>query len=169
MQETWKTQVQSLDREDPLEEGIVTLPAFLPGEAHGQRSGGLQSTALPRVRHDWSNLAAAASHPNGCDVVSHRGFNLCFPGDRWYWAFSHRLLELCMVKIHSFSNVPCQVGYRAAKWGAAISCRFVLCACSLLDSEFQSMWSKEPICKQIHNNSVTHWHQWQVTVLGTCF
>ena len=26
------------DQEDPLEEGTATIPVFLPGEAHGQRS-----------------------------------------------------------------------------------------------------------------------------------
>ena len=35
MQETW---VQPLGWEDPLEEGMATLPVFLPGEPHGQRS-----------------------------------------------------------------------------------------------------------------------------------
>jgi len=33
--ETW---VQSLDQEDPLEEGMATHSHFLPGEYHGQRS-----------------------------------------------------------------------------------------------------------------------------------
>ena len=35
MQETW---VQPLGWEDPLEEGMATLPVFVPGEPHGQRS-----------------------------------------------------------------------------------------------------------------------------------
>ena len=35
MQETW---VQSLGREDPLEEEMVTTPVFLSGELHGQKS-----------------------------------------------------------------------------------------------------------------------------------
>ena len=35
VQETW---VGSLGWEDPLEEGIVTTPAFFPGEPHGQQS-----------------------------------------------------------------------------------------------------------------------------------
>ena len=35
MQETW---VQSLGREDPLEEEMVTTPVFLSGESHGQKS-----------------------------------------------------------------------------------------------------------------------------------
>ena len=35
MRETW---VQTLNREDPLEESIQPTPVFLPGESHGQRS-----------------------------------------------------------------------------------------------------------------------------------
>ena len=35
MQETW---VQSLGREDLLEEGMEPTPVFLPEESHGQRS-----------------------------------------------------------------------------------------------------------------------------------
>ena len=35
MQETW---VQSLGWEDPLEKEWQPIPAFLPGEVHGQRS-----------------------------------------------------------------------------------------------------------------------------------
>ena len=38
MQETWEMQVLSLGREDPLEKGMATIPVFLPGEFHGQRS-----------------------------------------------------------------------------------------------------------------------------------
>ena len=38
MQETQEMQVQSLDQEDPLEEGVATHPVFLPGESHGHRS-----------------------------------------------------------------------------------------------------------------------------------
>ena len=33
-----ETQVQSLGCEDPLEKEMVTTPAFLPRESHGQRS-----------------------------------------------------------------------------------------------------------------------------------
>ena len=33
-----ETQVRSLGREDPLEEGIATVPVFLPGEFHGESS-----------------------------------------------------------------------------------------------------------------------------------
>ena len=33
-----ETRVQSLGREDPLEKEMATIPVFLPGEFHGQRS-----------------------------------------------------------------------------------------------------------------------------------
>ena len=38
MQEAWEPQIQSLSREDPLEEAMVTIPVFLPRQSHGQRS-----------------------------------------------------------------------------------------------------------------------------------
>ena len=38
MQETQETWVQSLGREDPLEEGMQATPVLLPGESHRQRS-----------------------------------------------------------------------------------------------------------------------------------
>ena len=46
MRETW---VQSLGREDPLEEGMATHSSIL---AWIEEPGGLQSTALQRVGHD---------------------------------------------------------------------------------------------------------------------
>ena len=36
MQKLQEMQVQSLGREDPLEEGMQSIPVFLPGELHGQ-------------------------------------------------------------------------------------------------------------------------------------
>ena len=38
MQEMLETQVPSLGREDPLEEGMATHSIILPGESQGQRS-----------------------------------------------------------------------------------------------------------------------------------
>ena len=69
----WETQIRSLGQEDLLEKGIAThssilwrrqwqpTPVFLPGESQGQRS--LIGCRLwgCRVRHDWSDLAVAAS------------------------------------------------------------------------------------------------------------
>ena len=34
----WETWVRSLIQEDPLKKGMATIPVFLPGEFHGQRS-----------------------------------------------------------------------------------------------------------------------------------
>jgi len=50
MQETW---VQSLGWEDPLEEGMATIPIFLPGESPWtEKPGGLQSMGSQRVGHN---------------------------------------------------------------------------------------------------------------------
>ena len=49
-QETW---VQSLRREDPLEEKWQPTPVFLPGESPWtEEFGGLQSVGSQRVRHN---------------------------------------------------------------------------------------------------------------------
>ena len=49
-EETW---VQSLDREDPLEEGTATHSSTLPWRIPWtEEPGGLQSIGLQRVRHD---------------------------------------------------------------------------------------------------------------------
>ena len=59
MQETW---VQSLGLEDPLEEGMTTHSSILAWRIPGMgEPGGLPSMGLHRVRHDWSDLAAAAA------------------------------------------------------------------------------------------------------------
>ena len=49
----WETWVQSLDWEDPLEEGMATHSLYLPGESpRTEESGGLQSMGSQRVEHD---------------------------------------------------------------------------------------------------------------------
>ena len=46
-------QVQSLDQEDPLEEGVATHSSILAWRILcTEEPGGLQSTGLPRVRRD---------------------------------------------------------------------------------------------------------------------
>ena len=53
MQETQETQVQSLGREDPLEEEMETYSSILASEIPCiEEPGGLQSTGLQRVRND---------------------------------------------------------------------------------------------------------------------
>ena len=49
----WKTQVQSLDQEDPLEEGMATHSSILAwGIPWKKEPGGLQSMGSQRVRQD---------------------------------------------------------------------------------------------------------------------
>ena len=53
--ETW---FQSLVREDPLEEGMATHSSIHAWRIpQTEEPGGIQSIVLPRVRHDWSDLA----------------------------------------------------------------------------------------------------------------
>ena len=59
-----RTQFQSLDREDPLEEDMATHFSILVWRIPWtEEPGGLQSTGSQRVRHDWSNLAHTHAHP----------------------------------------------------------------------------------------------------------
>ena len=53
MQETSETQVQSLDQEDPLEEGVATHSRILAWRIPWtEEPGGLQAIGLQRVGHD---------------------------------------------------------------------------------------------------------------------
>ena len=57
MQETEETQVRSLDREDPPEEGTATHSSVLAGESQTEEPGGLQATGPQRVGQAWSDWA----------------------------------------------------------------------------------------------------------------
>ena len=53
MQEMLEMEVQSLGREDPLEREMATHSSILAwGIPWTEEPGGLQSTGLPRLRHD---------------------------------------------------------------------------------------------------------------------
>ena len=53
MQEMQETQIQSLGREDPLEEGMATLSSILAWRIpRTEEPGGLQSIGLQRVGHN---------------------------------------------------------------------------------------------------------------------
>ena len=52
MQEPQETQVPSLGREDPLEEGMATYSSIFAWKIPWkEESGGLQSTGQQRIRH----------------------------------------------------------------------------------------------------------------------
>ena len=56
-QETYETWVWSLGWEDPLEEGMATLPSILAWRIPWTgEPGGLQSMGSQRVRHDWATM-----------------------------------------------------------------------------------------------------------------
>ena len=58
MQETEETQAQSLDGEDPPEEGMATHSSILAWRIpRTEEPGGLQLIGLQRVGHKWSDLA----------------------------------------------------------------------------------------------------------------
>ena len=56
MQETW---VQSLGREDPLEEEVAPPPIFLPGKFHGQRS---LVDYSPWAHQEWNTTEYTCMH-----------------------------------------------------------------------------------------------------------
>ena len=59
MQEVW---VWTPGQEDPLEQDMATHSGVLAWRIPGtEEPGGLPSTGLHRVGHDWSDLAAAKS------------------------------------------------------------------------------------------------------------
>jgi len=56
-----ETQVQSLDREDPLEKKMQPTPVPLPRKSHGQRSlVSYSSWGCKRVKHDLATKTTAA-------------------------------------------------------------------------------------------------------------
>ena len=70
MQEPQEAQVQSLGQENPLEEGVATHSSILAWRIPWtEEPGGLQSTGLQRVRHDWRDWAH--THAYTCPVFIH--------------------------------------------------------------------------------------------------
>ena len=71
----WETWVRSLSWEDHLEKEMAIHSSILAWRIPGrEKSGRLQSMGLQRVRHDWSDLAAAAtwgSQGKNTEVVCH--------------------------------------------------------------------------------------------------
>ena len=100
MLETW---VRFLDWEDPLEKEMATHSSILAWRIPWtEEPGGLQSTGLPRVRHDSSVLEKEK-------VARVPGISVCF-------GFStNRLISSIHVLLSSFSLSPLQVIYLQSK------------------------------------------------------
>ena len=59
----WETQVRSLDQEDPLEEDITTHSRILAWRIPWtEKAGGLYSTGLQRVTHNWAMNTSNTFH-----------------------------------------------------------------------------------------------------------
>ena len=81
----WKTWVQSLDWEDPLEEGMATHSSILAWEIPWtEEPGGLQFMGLQRVRQDWAtntnpfHTSQAVLYITRGTLHNKRGFNIRF-------------------------------------------------------------------------------------------
>ena len=68
MQETQEMRVQSLGREDPLEQEVATTPVFLPEKSHGQRSLVGYSPWNCRVGHDWAHTQELGLFTTVCSI-----------------------------------------------------------------------------------------------------
>ena len=78
MQELQETWVWSLGREDPLEKGIATCSTTLAWRMPWtEEPGGLQSTGLHRVGHNWSDLAYSHTLPLLTEWIIHLSLTLC--------------------------------------------------------------------------------------------
>ena len=90
MQETW---VQSLDLEDPLEEGMATHCSILAWRIPWtEEPGSLQFMGLQRIRHDWVIITHTGSYSDS-QVVQWQGIHLPRQ-ETWVWSLGQEdLLE----------------------------------------------------------------------------
>ena len=66
-----ETKVQSLDQENPLEEGMANHSSILAWRIPWtEEPGGLESIGSQRVRHDWSNWAHTHIKHLGGNILS---------------------------------------------------------------------------------------------------
>ena len=83
MQETQETQLWSLGREDPLEEGMATLSSTVACRTpRTGEPGGLQSIGPQRVRQDWRTWARtlARAHTHAHLSISFNCLSIFFAG-----------------------------------------------------------------------------------------
>ena len=94
VQETEGTQVQSLGREDPLEEGMATHSSILVCRIpRTEESAGLQSLGLQRVGWVHSNVECCLQNPWGPLSV---GVSILMAGTAMYCKFSFTLEVICL-------------------------------------------------------------------------
>ena len=115
IQETEETHIQSPGREDPLEEGMANDSSILAWRIPWtEQPGGLQSTGLQRVGHDWSDWAQA------CILL----LKIIIKGH--LWCFSFVQINWRLSSLEKLYNVPSrgfriklfkyQLSYFLARW-----------------------------------------------------
>ena len=75
---------------------IEAAPIYIPSNSP---QCSLFSTFLPTLRP----FLFGDRHSNGCEVISHCGFNLHFPDDYWYWPCFHLLVNYLVVFFRKIS------------------------------------------------------------------
>ena len=66
----WDTRVQSLSQDDPLQKEMATHSSILAWRIPWtEKPGGLQSTELQRVRHDWVTNATWQKPTQSCKAI----------------------------------------------------------------------------------------------------
>ena len=141
MQEVEEIQVQSLGWEDPLEKGMASHSSILAWRIlWTEEPGRLQFMGLPRVRHDWSNLACTCgsesteSYPLDCQGSPFSSLSSSHsrheplplrPGSKinvvlnhWtlaycYWAIGHWNALRLSVEDNMLNLTGCQLGMRS--------------------------------------------------------
>ena len=157
MKETQETQVQSLSREDPLEEEMATHSSVLAwGIPWTEEPGGLQSMGSQRVGDNWSDLAHIRASKIGffwCGFLSEgrkrEDRDLLYKISK-----EARFLRLEKEKkciMHSVISMICRL--------SRINFRY---HCPVLWTEepgrLQSMGSKESdTTEQLHSSSLSKW------------
>ena len=94
---------------------------FLPGESHGQRSlAGLQSIALQRVRHDWSDLACMHSKFSIILIFMgpHKAMGHLLFGKYWYLELKNRKTKWAFSKALQVRKTKGPTNYLSAGWEA---------------------------------------------------
>ena len=87
-----------------LETAMATHSSVLAWRIPGMgEPGGLRSTRSHRVRHDWSDLAAAAAVPQSCTTLGDR-MDCSLPGS--LWILQRRILEWVAIPFSRESSRP---------------------------------------------------------------
>ena len=119
-------QVESLGWKDPLEEGMATHSSILAWRIPWtEEPGGLQSTGLQRVRHDWKNLACIFGGIQLIGIGTHFKSLLFDLNSYTVWAY---VTELAIILLAPVTK-PCIL----SRWNRYLHSLFCLFALSFFN------------------------------------